>query len=170
MAWPNGTRSFKDALGATRQAIVNRTATVGEDVPLYAVVIGADQTDPTVVTRTAGIPIVGQRTSGTPTDGSILNGTASSGSTGNAIAVGGTGGTALPGTYVVTALPDNANVIAIGSTNANAAAGATASVPNMRGVPLQPGQAYIIDTDDLRSWKFAVRTANDGLAWCKVGS
>ena len=48
MAWPT-LRTFKDATANTRQAIINRTATAGEDVPLYAPVYGPDSADPQVV-------------------------------------------------------------------------------------------------------------------------
>ena len=170
MAWAGGTRSFKDAASATRQAIINATDVATEDVFLHGLTYGATGASPTLVTGTAGLPIKAQRLAGVPTDGSIANPTASATSTGNSIAVGGTGGSALPGAYIVTAHPDNASVISLGGTTANAATGQTGNVPYMRGLPLQPGQAQVIDTDDLRSWKFAVRTAADGLSWVKVGS
>jgi hypothetical protein len=162
-------RTFKDASSVTQQALVHRDAANSNDLPLYKPVYGADGADPTIVTRTAGLPIVGQRTSGSPTTGTIKNATASAGATGNSVAIGGTGGSAVPGTFVVTADPDNATVVVIGGTDANAAA-RSGTTSYVQGVPLLPGASYVVDTDDLRSWKLAVRTAHDAVAWCKVGS
>lgn len=161
-------RTFKDAGNVTRTVGINSDGG-GQDIPVYKQGYGADAADPTVITRTTGLPIVPQRTSGVPTTGKIANAAASATTTGNSIAVGGTGGVALPGTYVVTADPDNTSLIALGDTSANAAARSGSTI-YLQGLPLQPGQSYVVDTDDLRSWKFAVRSANDGLTWIKVGS
>lgn len=168
MAWAT-LRSYKDAAAVTRQAITGTTATLGEDKPLYNPVYGADGADPTVVVRSSGLPIVGQRTVGSPATGKIANATASAGAVGNSVAIGGTGGSAVPGTFVFVADPDNVGLVSIGDSNANAAARSGATI-YVQGVPLQPGQAYVIDTDDLRSWKIAVRSANDGGTWTKVGA
>ena len=137
-------------------------------MPLYKPVFGADQADPTRVTHTTGLPTKGQRTSGSPASTKVTNATASVTTTGNSVAVGGTGGTAVPGIFVFTADPDNSSVIVLGDTNISAAAkvGSTAYV---RELPLQPGASYVIDTNDLRSWKMAVRTANDGGTYIQVG-
>lgn len=170
MAWPT-LRSFKDAAAATRQAIVGTTATVGEDVPLYNPVRGVDGSDPERIGQYIGLPVRPEKLSGGPTDvASVTNGTASTTSTGNGTAIGGSGGTAVPGVFEVTAHPDNAGVIAIGGSNANAAAGSTSSVPYWRGTPLYPGQTRLIATDDLRTWKFAVRSAGDSVVVLKVAS
>ena len=170
MAWDGILRTFKDAASATKQVITDTTASATEDVPLYKIVYGAHGTDPLRVLRTTGLPIVNQRTSGTPLTGKITSTTPSATSTGNAVAVGGTGGTALPGTYVFTAYTENANVVALGDTTANAAArvGSGGTVYE-QGIMLQPGDSYVIDTDDLRSWKMAVRVSGDGGSWVKVG-
>lgn len=162
-------RTFKDAAATTRQALVHQQADTVTDVPVYQPGYGADGADKTTVSRTAGLPIVGQRTAGSPVTGKIQNPTASATTVGNSVAVGGTGGTALPGTFLVTADPDNTSLIVLGDSNANAAAKSGSTI-YLQGIPLQPGQAYIIDTDDLRSWKVAVRIANDGLTYAKVGS
>ena len=161
-------RTYKDAGGATQQALTHRDAANANDIPLYKLGYGADLADPTVVTASAGLPTRGQRTVGSPTTAKIASGTASTSGNANAVAIGGTGGSAVPGIFVFTADPDNAALIVIGDTNINATArsGATNYV---RGLPLQPGQAYVIDTDDLRSWKMSVRTANDGGTYVQVG-
>lgn len=168
MAWPT-LRTFKDAAAVTRQAIIGTTATAGEDKPLYNPVFGPDGSDPTVVVRTAGLPVVGQRLSGSPVSGKAQNATASSGATGNAsAAIGGTGGTAVPGTFIVTADPDNADIVSIGDTSANAAV-RSGTTRYAQGLILAPGQAVVVDTDDLRAWKLAVRVANDQVCYLKVG-
>ena len=165
MAWSN-TAGYNT--GSARFAIVDKDGGGTNDVPIYKQVYGADAADPTRVQRTAGLPVVGQRTSGSPSIGKIGNATASSTTTGNATAIG-TGGSALPGTYVVTADPDNTSVVVLGDSSANAAAKAGSTI-YLKGIPLQAGQATVVDTDDLRGWYFAVRTANDGVTWAKVGA
>lgn len=163
-------RTFKDAAGATQQALVHADAQgTPADVPLYKPVYGPDTATPTAVALTAGLPTRGQRYAGVPPIlPSIYNATASSTTTGNAIAIGGTGGTALPGIFIVTADVDNTGVVAIGDTTANAAA-RSGGTKYVKGILLMPGASQEIDTDDLRSWKFAVRVAGDGLTILQVG-
>ena len=164
MAWDGILRTFKDAASATKQVITDTTASATEDVPLYKIVYGPHGSDPLRVLRTNGLPIVGQRTSGSPASTRLTNSTAAVTGNGNTSAIGGTGGTAVPGTFVLTAIPDNTSLVVIGDTNINAFTG------QVRGLPLSPGQTYVIDTDDLRTWKLSVRTSGDGVTWIQVGA
>lgn len=169
MAWPT-LRTFKDAAAATRQAIVGTTATVGEDVPLYNSVYGADGADPVRVDLTHGLPVQQSRIAGGPTTyAKVAPSSAAITGNGNAAAVGGTGGTAVPGLFLVQANPDNANLVVLGDTSVNAYSGGTAATSEVRGLVLMPGDcAPLIHTDDLRAWKVSARTLNDSVIVTKV--
>jgi hypothetical protein len=156
MAWTS-TAGYN--VGTTNFVIIDKTASSTQDVPITKLVYGADSADPTRVTSTTGLPVVSQRLSGAPTTSRVSNATTSSGSTGNGTALG----SATTGVYEVTADPDNATVVCVGDTNISAAAGF------VRGKPLQPGDSFLINTDDLSTWKLAVRTANDAVAIIKLG-
>jgi uncharacterized cupin superfamily protein len=160
MAWTS-TAGYN--VGSTNFAIIDHTASASQDVPVTKLVYGADSADPTRVTSTAGLPVVSQRLSGAPTTSRISNATASSGATGNGTALS-TSGSADPGIFEVTADPDNATVVVIGDSSATAGSG------SVRGKPLQAGDSFLVNTDDLRTWKLAVRTANDAVAIVKLGS
>lgn len=164
MAWPT-LRTFKDAAASTRQAIVNRTATAGEDVPLYAPVYGPDGADPQVVDVSHGLPVQPYRLVGGPTSyAKVAPGSAAISGNGNSAAVGGTGGSAVPGLFLVQADPDNANVVAIGDSSASA------FTAQARGFILAPGDSMpLVNTDDLRAWKVSARVLGDGVIVLKVG-
>lgn len=165
MAWPAGTRSFKDAAAATRQAIIDRTSSSGEDVPLYKPVFGADLADPTAVVLTAGLPVQPTRvTGGWTTYAKVAPSSAAVSGNGNVAAVGGTGGSAVPGVFIVQALDSNSTLVTLGDTNASAFTG------EVRGYQLGPGDSSpIISTEDLRSLKVSARTLGDGVVVVKVG-
>lgn len=171
MAWPT-LRTFKDAAASTRQAIIGTTATVGEDVPLYNPVRGVDGADPQRIGEYIGLPVRVEKLSGGPTTYPAVRITsASSTTTTNNVAIGGSGGSAVPGVFEVSAHPDNAGVLAIGDTSANAAAGLDgSSIPYWKGTPLWPGQTRLIATDDLRAWKAAARTAGDSIVVLRVAA
>lgn len=165
-----GARTFKDASSTTQSAYVESDAS-GRDLPAYKIATSADGAAAAVVGATAGLPIRPEKLSGAPTDiAPVANATVSVTSTGNGAAIGGSGGSAVAGIFQVSAHPDNGSVIAIGGSSVNAATGSTGGVPYWRGTPLYPGQTVIIATDDLRTWKFAVRTANDSVVILKVAS
>lgn len=170
MAWPT-LRTFKDASGNTRQAIVNRTATAGEDVPLYTPTYGADSADPQPVDVSHGLPVQPFRLVGGPTTyQKIAPSSPAVSGNGNTAAIGGTGGTAVAGIFLVQANPDNANVVAVGDTSASAYTGGTAATSECRGFILAPGDAMpLIHTDDLRAWKVSARVLNDSVIVTKVG-
>ncbi len=163
-------RTYKDASSTTQTAYVESDAS-SRDLPVYKIATNADGSAAATVGATTGLPIRPEKLSGAPTDvASVTNATASSTSTGNGAAIGGSGGSAVPGIFQVSAHPDNGSVIAIGGSSANAATGSTGGVPYWKGTPLYPGQTTIIATDDLRTWKFAVRTAGDSVVILKVAS
>lgn len=164
MAWPT-LRTFKDASGNTRQAIIGTTATAGEDVPEYNPVFGADGADPTRVTVSAGLPVQPYRLVGGPTSyAKVAPSSAAITGNGNVAAIGGTGGTAVAGMFLVQANPDNSNVVAVGDTSASAFTG------EVRGFVLAPGDAMpLVHTDDLRAWKVSARTLGDSVIVLKVG-
>ena len=170
MAWPT-LRTFKDASGNTRQAIINRTATTGEDLPLSGPTYGTDGADPTPVDLTHGLPIQQYRFVGAPTTyPKVAPSSAAVTGNGNSAAVGGTGGSAVPGMFLVQANPDNANIVVIGDTNANAYTGGTPATSEVRGYVLAPGDsAPLIHTDDLRAWKVSARVLGDNVIVTKVG-
>ena len=116
-----------------------------------------------------GLSVIPQKTVGSPTSyAPLVIATPSSGATGNCISID-PGGSANPGVFLVTADPDNVGLLAIGDASANAAVRAGATV-YLRGSSLQPGQAVVVITNDLRLWYVATRTANDALQVLKVGT
>lgn len=164
MAWPT-TRSYKDAASVTRTAVVDQTATSGEDVPIYKPSFGANGADPTVVALTAGLPVQPTRVAGGwTTYAKVAPSAAAVTGNGNVAAVGGTGGSAVPGVFIVQALDSNSTLVTLGDSNTSAFTG------EVRGYQLGPGDsAPIISTEDLRSLKVSARTLGDGVVVVKVG-